>query len=324
MTTATAWAALKERFDTYSDDLNAYQEPINLYEPVKHIMSIGGKRIRPMLLLLANEAFNGDTQKALPIAYAFEIFHNFTLVHDDIMDEADLRRGEPTVHNRFGTNAAILSGDVMVAMSYDFLSNVPSQYLREALQIFNDTAIGIMEGQQQDMDMEGTWDSTEDDYLDMIKKKTAILLAAALETGSLIAGASEADRKIIYEFGINAGLAFQIRDDFLDAYGDARVGKTKGGDILQDKRTWLMLKALEVSNPEQEARLHSALENLEGQEKIDAVMAIFEELNIPDLTQAKMDHFTEKAFKNLDQLSIPMENTAGLRDMAGYLLGREY
>lgn len=324
MTTATAWSSMKAQFDDFADRHGFDLEPRNLYTPVQHILDTGGKRIRPMLLMLANEAFEGNADEALPAAYAFEIFHNFTLVHDDIMDEADLRRGKDTVHKAFGTNAAILAGDVMVSFSYEYLSRVPKQYLAETLRLFNQTAIGIMEGQQIDIDMEGSWDSTEELYLEMIKKKTAILLAAALETGALLAGANKKDRKLIYDFGIHAGLAFQLRDDYLDAFGDERVGKTTGGDILQDKRTWLLIKALQMDPTSRSLVLRDAMESLSGQEKVHKVLSLFEEMEIPRMARERMNHFTKRAYESLDNLSIPAERTAGLREMASYLLGREY
>jgi geranylgeranyl diphosphate synthase type II len=324
MTTATAWTPFKAQFDHFVD-ANAFRyQPENLYAPVQHIMDMGGKRIRPMLLMLSNEAFGGNPEEALPAAYAYEVFHNFTLVHDDIMDDAEIRRGNQTVHEKYGMNAAILAGDVMVSFSYDYLSRIPAQHLPEAIKIFNRTAIGIMEGQQIDMDMEGSWDASEELYLEMIRKKTAILLAAALETGAVLAGASKSDREKIYEFGIMAGLAFQLRDDYLDAFGDERVGKVCGGDILQDKRTWLLIKALEVAPMERGLILRDAMESMSGEEKVQKVLSLMEEFEIPRLAQEKMAALTSEAYQCLDDLSIPADCTAGLREMADYLLGREY
>ena len=232
-------AQLLEMYEQkFSNTFN--NNPTSLYQPVNHIMSIKGKRIRPLLLLIANDMFGGNVQQALFPAYAMEVFHNFTLVHDDIMDNADIRRGEPTVHKKYGLNAGILAGDVMLAYTYKYLTDIPVAYVQPVLQLFNKTAIEIFEGQQTDIDFESRNDVAEAEYLKMIEYKTSVLLACSLQTGAILAGASLPNQQLVYDFGLNLGLSFQIKDDYLDSFGEsAKVGKRIGGDILQNKKTLL-------------------------------------------------------------------------------------
>ena len=235
---------------------NFHREPRELYDPITYILSLGGKRIRPVMLLMAADMFGGNPETAMPAALGLEIFHNFSLVHDDIMDRAPLRRGKPTVHEKWNANSAILSGDTMLVKAYEQFLRLPEPLIRPALGIFNLTATGVCEGQQMDMNFEERNDVTIDEYLEMIRFKTAVLIGAAFRLGSLVAGASETNQQQLFEFGIHTGLLFQLRDDLLDTYGDAAIfGKKQYGDILTNKKTFLYLKALEYTSKKEKIRL---------------------------------------------------------------------
>ena len=293
------------------------RQPLSLYEPVSYIMALGGKRLRPALALMGCQLFGKPATDALPAAMAVEIFHNFSLLHDDIMDEAPLRRGQPTVHEHFGINAGILSGDVMLIEAYRYLCQSPAEApLDRLLSIFNQMAVEVCEGQALDMDFENRNDVTLPEYLLMIEQKTSALIGAALALGAVTAGADEQAQYHLDAFGRNIGLAFQIQDDLLDTFGDpGQFGKKTGGDIARNKKTFLVLKALEIATPEQRSALQSLLHDnyLPETEKIDSVKNLFAQLNIPDLAENTKSEFQQTAILHLDaskrlsriQLSFP-------------------
>lgn len=301
---------------------NFNHSPKALYEPVNHIMGMKGKRIRPLLVLMANDAFGGDVKQALNPAFAMEVFHNFTLVHDDIMDGADIRRGEPTVHIKYGVNAGILAGDVMLAYAYQYLCNVPHQFIPGLIQLFNKTAIEIFEGQQMDMDFEQRTDVGEVEYLKMIEYKTSVLLACSLQTGAMLAGANEADQKLIYEFGLNLGLSFQIKDDYLDAFGEAeKVGKKIGGDILNNKKTYLFVSAL---NSNRRDELLALLPETDENKKIASVKALLEESGAKQKTLDKADELYRISQQSLAKVSLSDDAKKPLAKLAELINNREF
>lgn len=300
-------------------------KPRELYEAVEHIMAIKGKRIRPALLLMACDMYGGDVKMALNPAFGIEVFHNFTLVHDDIMDKADIRRGVPTVHKLFGINRAILSGDVMLIYAYQYLSKVPSQYFGEVISIFSKAGTEIMEGQQMDMNFETRNNVTVEEYLKMIEYKTSVLLAAALQIGALIGGASKEDQENIYQFGLNLGLSFQIKDDYLDTYGAGdKVGKKIGGDILQNKKTFLYINASKNATEQQLKQLRLLAEEPDADAKIAGVLEIYRQTNVPQVTEAKIEELFQRAIQNLDAISLPEERKTELRALAYEVHTRDY
>lgn len=284
--------------------LNWKREPYGLYEPIEYTLAAGGKRVRPQLAMIACQMFGGNEEEALPAALALEVFHNFTLLHDDVMDKADMRRGRPTVHVRWNENTAILSGDQMLIEAYKLLSDVPSDKLPKVLRLFNKMATEICEGQQYDVDFENMEHVTKDEYLMMIRLKTSVLLATALQIGAYIADADEQAQEALYQLGINIGLAFQIQDDILDVWGDPKTfGKAVGGDISCNKKTFVYLEAMR--------RLGDEAKNLElwysqvledNTEKIAAVKAIFEQLGVREACEAVVEDYTQKALAILDTL----------------------
>jgi geranylgeranyl diphosphate synthase type II len=300
--------------------------PAQLYEPISYILSIGGKRMRPALLLMACELFGGDVSKAIPPALAIEVFHNFTLMHDDIMDNAPLRRGKTTVHERWNKNVAILSGDVMLIEGYKLMMQVEDKILRQVLDIFNTTAVGVCEGQQLDMEFE-TRDVVDiNEYIDMIRLKTAVVLGGALKIGALIGGASASDAALLSEFGVQLGVAFQLQDDILDVYGDPeKFGKQVGGDIISNKKTYLLIKALELVEGEQAEELNAFLNtsHLDNNEKVAGITRIYNDLDIRQYAEAAMQGYADKAFAALEQINLPDEHKQYLHDFADGLLVRE-
>ena len=300
-------------------------EPSGLYEPVKHIMAIPGKRIRPTLLMMACEMFGGDVKNAIDAAFAMEIFHNFTLVHDDIMDKADIRRGKPTVHKVFGINAGILAGDVMLSYAYKYLCRMPKASLADALDVFNQTSIEIYEGQQLDVDFETRMDVTVDEYLKMIKFKTSVLLAGSLQIGAIIANASKEDQAKIYQFGLDLGLSFQIKDDFLDTFGEGeKVGKRIGGDILNNKKTYLLINTLMAAQGDDKALLLTLLDEKEEQQKIDGVITLMNKYGIAELTSQKIEDLYQSSLYHLEGISIDADKKAILKLMAEKVHQRDY
>jgi geranylgeranyl diphosphate synthase, type II len=283
------------------------KSPESLYEPIRYIMQLGGKRLRPMLTLLAYNLYRNDFKSAVPYAVAVEAFHNFTLMHDDIMDKAPLRRGKPTVHKKWNVSTAILSGDVMLVKVYEMFSALHPEQFKQVVKAFNQCAAAVCEGQQWDMEFEGKKTVDEQDYLNMIKLKTAVLLGFSLELGAILADASEADRKALYAFGTNIGMGFQLRDDLLDAYADPKkFGKQVGGDIIANKKTFLLIKAIESAEGKTKAELNRWLTatRFKKQEKVAAVKEIYDSLGIPSLTEKKINQYFDKGFKQLDRLAV--------------------
>jgi geranylgeranyl diphosphate synthase type II len=300
--------------------------PAELYEPIKYILSLGGKRMRPSLLLMACDLFGGDPDKALSPALAIEVFHNFTLMHDDIMDNAPLRRGKTTVHEKWNKNVAILSGDVMLVESYKLMMQVHPNLLGQVLSIFNNTAVGVCEGQQFDMKFEQRNDVHIDEYINMIRLKTAVLLGGALKIGAIIGGAGEQDAVLLQTFGEQLGVAFQLQDDILDVYGDPeKFGKQVGGDILANKKTFLLLKALELADGKQTAELaHWFSSNrFDPKTKIEAVTGLYDQLSIRHHAWGAMHNYADKAFSVLGALSLPDAPKQYLRGFADSLMVRE-
>lgn len=301
--------------------------PAKLYEPISYILDLGGKRMRPALLLMACDLFEGDVEKAMAPALAIEVFHNFTLMHDDIMDKAPLRRGKTTVHERWNANTAILSGDVMLIEGYKLIMQVEDHLLRTILTIFNKTAVGVCEGQQLDMEFEVRDDVNISEYMEMIRLKTAVVLGGALKIGALVGGADMKNADLLLEFGENLGLAFQLQDDILDVYGDPeKFGKQVGGDILSNKKTYLLIKTLELANNENKAELNNwlALTKYDAAEKVSAVTAIYNAVNVRQHAETEMHNYADKAFKALDELALPAEKKEYLRNFADSLMIREY
>mgnify|MGYP000604189292 FL=1 len=299
--------------------------PKNLYEPLDYILKLGGKRMRPILTLMAADIFSGAYQKAMPAALAVEVFHNFTLIHDDIMDAAPLRRGKATVHEKWDVNTGILSGDAMLILAYQFFENYEPIVFQKLAKLFSKTALEVCDGQQLDVDFETRNDVTIDEYIDMIRLKTSVLVAAALKMGAIVAEANEEDADLIYDFGLNLGLAFQLQDDYLDTFGDpATFGKQIGGDIIENKKTYLYLKSLAIANEEDRKRLREfydqKLEN--NTAKIAEVTQVFESNNIPVLIKEKIANYTEKAFETLSSMRISEENKEGLKNFGLWLMNR--
>jgi geranylgeranyl diphosphate synthase type II len=301
------------------------RQPLGLYRPMGHIMSIPGKRIRPLLLLLSCDAFGGDTAQALSAAHAMELFHNFTLVHDDIMDAATLRRGIPTVHHEFGLNAGILSGDALFIYAYHHLCQVGIHSLAAVLDVFNKTAMEIMEGQQMDMDFEQRLDVTIEEYLQMIGYKTSALLACSLQIGAILGGAGADDQARIYDFGMKLGLSFQIKDDWLDTFGESnKVGKKAGGDIIQNKKTYLLISLLDTIDGADKKDMLSLLDEKDELKKVDGIKALYRKYHISDKTSEKSDTLYKEAIASLALVKIPEGRKVNLSSMAEMIHNREF
>ncbi len=312
-------------FEEKFSSSNFNESPTNLYKPVSHIMSIKGKRIRPLLVLASCDMFGGNVQHALNPAFAVEVFHNFTLVHDDIMDQADVRRGIPTVHKVFGVNAGILAGDVMLAYAYKYLTDVPAQHVSALLSVFNKTAIEIFEGQQMDVDFETRNDVTEQEYLKMIEYKTSVLLGCCLQLGAVLAGAEDANQKALYDFGLNLGLSFQIKDDYLDAFGEAeKVGKRIGGDILQNKKTLLYITCLKNCNTQQQKDFSLLMSESDEQKKIDGVKRLFDITGAKEKVLSISDNFYRASLEALKSVNIAEEKKKVLAAFADKINNRDY
>jgi geranylgeranyl diphosphate synthase type II len=310
------------------DFLNAQpqvREPKNLYEPIQYILGLGGKKIRPVLTLMSAEIFDADYSKALPAALAVEVFHNFSLVHDDIMDDAPLRRGNVTVHEKWNINTGILSGDAMLILAYQYFEQYEPAIFRELAQLFSKTALEVCEGQQWDVDFETRSDVTIPEYLKMIEYKTAVLVAAAMKMGAIVAETSAENGKLIYDFGLNLGLAFQLQDDYLDAFGNpATFGKQIGGDIIENKKTYLYLKAIEFASPEEKAKLLQlfSVSLAENESKIEEVKSILNSSGASSATQQAIQDYTLKAFATLDKMNISSDKKAMLQSFGENLMNR--
>ena len=302
------------------------QQPAQLYEPIIYTMGLGGKRLRPVLTLMACEALGGDPAQALDAAVGLELFHNFTLLHDDVMDHADVRRGQPTVHRRWNDNVAILSGDTMFALATRYVQRVEDQYLPQAMGLFNRTAIEIMEGQQWDMDFELRHDVSEDEYIEMIRLKTSVLLGCACEMGAIIAGADENARRAMYDMGMYMGLAFQLQDDMLDVWGDpATFGKEVGGDIMNNKKTFLLIHAQERAQGDDALELRRWLNDPYAlrDQKYPAVRAIYERLGLRELSEQAIARYNDMALEALSRLSLGDAARQTFADLIASLTNRE-
>ncbi|MFY9242014.1 MAG: polyprenyl synthetase family protein [Polaribacter sp.] len=315
----------QKEFLTYLESKEWVQEPKNLYEPIDYILQLGGKRIRPILTLMAADIFSDEYKKALPAALAIEVFHNFTLIHDDIMDAAPLRRGKATVHEKWDINRGILSGDAMLILAYKYFENYEPIVFQKLAKLFSKTALEVCDGQQLDVDFETRKDVTIDEYMNMIRLKTSVLVAAALKMGAIVAETNDKNADLIYDFGLNLGLAFQLQDDYLDTFGDAETfGKQIGGDIMENKKTFLYLKTLEVADKETKKKLKYFYRKKlkENTLKIIEVTRIFQINDIPILVTKEIENYTEKAFSTLSKMDISEENKQNLKAFGLWLMKR--
>ncbi|WP_231459827.1 polyprenyl synthetase family protein [Pedobacter sp. Leaf132] len=318
---------LQQILETAIQNLKYPESPKQLYQPITYIINLGGKRIRPLLVLMATELFGEDANKSIHAAMAVEVFHNFTLVHDDIMDNAPLRRGQATVHEKWSTNVAILSGDVMMVEANKNLAKVNPIFLKDVLDTFNATAQGVCEGQTLDMEFENRDDVTIEEYINMIRLKTAVLLGGALKLGAIIANASKQDADLIYNFGENIGIAFQLQDDILDVYADPdKFGKQVGGDIIANKKTFLLLKALELADNNNSNTLQDWIskENFDSREKIEAVTNIYNSLDIPNVAKQAMEGYLSKALSYMEQISVADKQKEAIMSLTMSLMARQY
>jgi len=297
--------------------------PPSLYDPNRYFLKLGGKRIRPVLCLMGNELFDDISPDAFNAANAIELFHNFTLIHDDMMDEAPLRRGMQTVHEKWGKHTALLAGDVMLVKAYDYLNKISSNYLRKIIFLFNKTATEVCEGQQLDMGYEKVERVNFDDYLQMINLKTSVLLASSLQIGAVIGGAGERNQLLLYEFGRKLGLAFQVQDDYLDAFGDPeKFGKQIGGDIKAGKKTFLLIHALETASPGQAAELLSSLSNYKN-DNIESILNIYRQCGVEEWATQLKEKYIQEAFTHLDDIAVLSKRKQPLQELAMGLIQRE-
>ena len=315
----------QKEFLSYLESKQWIHEPKNLYEPIDYILKLGGKRIRPVLTLMAADIFSSDFKRALPAALAVEVFHNFTLIHDDIMDAAPLRRGKATVHEKWDTNTGILSGDAMLILAYQYFENYEPIVFQKLAKLFSKTALEVCDGQQLDVDFETRNDVTIPEYINMIRLKTSVLVAAALKMGAIVAEANDENANLIYDFGLNLGLAFQLQDDYLDTFGDPETfGKQVGGDIIENKKTYLYLKALEVATEDDKGKLAYLYRKklADSADKISDVQRIFELNDIPLLIKQEIENFTKKAFNTLAQMDIKDTDKQNLKNFGLWLMNR--
>lgn len=315
----------QDQFISYLQDYLVIKEPKNLYEPIDYILGLGGKRLRPVLTLMTADIFNGNYKKALNAALSIEVFHNFSLVHDDIMDDAPLRRGKATVHEKWDINTGILSGDAMLIMAYQLFENYEADIFQSLAKLFSKTALEVCEGQQYDVDFETRNDVTILEYLKMIEYKTAVLVAAAMKMGAIVAGASKEDQNNIYEFGKNLGIAFQLQDDYLDAFGDPKTfGKQVGGDIIENKKTYLYLKALEFSNETDKVEISQlfASDPEDVATKVELAKQFFMSSGSAEATKQAIEYYTNKAYTVLKSLNISEDKKELLKAFGNSLMNR--
>lgn len=316
----------QEEFLKFLNSKEWVKNPKNLYEPVNYILQLGGKRIRPVLTLMAADIFNGNYKSAMNAALAIEVFHNFTLIHDDIMDEAPLRRGMKTVHEKWNLNTAILSGDVMLILAYQFFENYSPEIFLKLAKLFSKTAVEVCDGQQLDVDFETRKDVSIEEYIEMIRLKTSVLVAGALKMGAIVANATENDANEIYNYGINLGIAFQLQDDYLDTFGNPKTfGKQVGGDIIENKKTYLYLKAIELANANDKEKIHFFYNQKldDNSVKISEITRIFDKYDVPIYIQSLIEEYTNKAFDCLESIHIPNEKKIVLKDFGNYLMSRD-
>lgn len=316
--------ALSKLFNEKFNTRHFPAEPASLYEPNHYFLQLGGKRVRPVLCLMAAELFNDISEDAWNVAAAIELFHNFTLIHDDIMDKAPLRRGMQTVHEKYGESTALLAGDVMLVAAYDYLNNVSATYLRRIIHVFNKTAREVCEGQQLDMDFEKIGNVEFPSYEHMISLKTSVLLAASLQMGAMLGGALERNQNLLYEFGRKLGLAFQVQDDYLDAFGEAeKFGKQIGGDIKANKKTFLLIHALETATPPQKEKLLQLL-NRNDDNKVDEVLSIFRDCRVDSWAEQVKEKYLTEALTHLDDVAVLSKRKEPLRQLATFLIQRQH
>ena len=323
MLTATE---IQEKVNAYIASLPYERKPKSLYDPIEYVLAAGGKRIRPSFVLMAYNLFHDDVDRILPVATALETYHNYTLLHDDLMDKADMRRGRPTVHKKWDDNTAILSGDTMLVLAYEHLAKCDTKYLKPALDLFTETALEVSEGQQFDMEFETRNDVAEEEYIEMIRLKTSVLLACALKMGAVVAGASDADANALYAFGEKVGLAFQLQDDLLDVYGDPKVfGKAIGGDITSNKKTFMLINAFNRADTETRAELErwTTATEFDPAEKIAAVTEIYNRLEIDKLAEQRIKEYFEQSRQHLDELSVSDDRKAVLREYTERMMNRK-
>lgn len=319
----------RETLSFFNDALAALpldRKPEGLYAPVKYVLSLGGKRIRPVLMLMAYDLYREDMASILPTALGLEMYHNYTLLHDDVMDCADMRRGKPTVHKVWDENTAILSGDAMLVLAYQLMGQARPEHLKAVMDLFTETALEIGEGQQYDMEFEHRMDVCEEEYIEMIRLKTSVLLACALKMGALQAEAPAADADLLYRFGENMGLAFQLQDDLLDVYGDPKVfGKVPGGDITSNKKTYMLINAYNLANEAQRKELEKWIyaKEFDRNEKVAAVTKLYDEIGIRQLCEKKMEECYQLGLKYLAKVNVPEERKAELKAYAADLMNRE-
>lgn len=318
---------LLTQVNAFLDALPYERTPKSLYEPIRYVLSMGGKRIRPVLMLLGYNLYKEDTDKILMNAIALETYHNYTLLHDDLMDQADLRRGHETVHKKWDANTAILSGDSMLVLAYERMAQCDSRHLADVLRLFTTTALEIGEGQQYDMEFETRDDVREEEYIEMIRLKTSVLLACALKIGAILADASAEDADNLYKFGEQIGLAFQLQDDYLDVYGDSKVfGKKIGGDITSNKKTFMLINAFSHANEAQRQELEKWVnaKSFDREDKIAAVTRLYNEIGINKMAQAKIAYYFEQSKKYLDAVQVPAERKEELQKYAQRMMKRKY
>ena len=317
---------LLEKINAHIANLQYARPPQGLYDPISYVLALGGKRIRPVLMMMAYNLYRDDVEAVYAPATAIEVYHNYTLLHDDLMDRADKRRGKETVHRIWGDNAAILSGDAMLVLAYQYMAQCPTEHLKKLMDIFNQTALEICEGQQMDMEFEQRNDVDENEYLEMIRLKTSVLLAASMKIGAIMAGASDEEADSLYDFGLNLGLAFQLKDDLLDVYGDTTVfGKNIGGDILCNKKTYLLIQALANANDTQLQQLNEwiAKENYDPQQKIEAVTSLYNQIGVKAMCEHRILAYTLQAEKRLAALNVPESNKQQIKQLMNDLMNRE-
>ena len=317
---------LLEKINSHIAGLQFTRTPKGLYDPVSYVLSMGGKRIRPVLMLMAYNLYKKDVESIFGPATGIEVYHNYTLLHDDLMDRADRRRGKETVHKVWGDNAAILSGDAMLVLAYQFMAQCPAACLKEVLDLFSLTALEICEGQQLDMEFESRKDVKEEEYLEMIRLKTSVLLAASLKIGALLGGAPAKDADLLYDFGMNLGVAFQLKDDLLDVYGDAALfGKNIGGDILCNKKTYMLIKAFEHADSGQLRQLDAWVDaaSFNPEEKIAAVTALYDQIGIKALCEEKIKEYSGRAADSLEAVRMADERKETLKVLMANLMYRE-
>lgn len=315
---------LSQKFGLHFDQRHFPAEPASLYEPNEYFLRLGGKRIRPVLCLMGNELVDDIKEDAWHVATAIELFHNFTLIHDDIMDKAPLRRGMETVHTKFGDNTALLAGDVMLVAAYEHLSKIDPAILPSIMRLFNQTAKEVCEGQQLDMDFEKMENVQLGEYLKMIELKTSVLLAACLKMGAVLGGAGERNQNLLYEFGRKLGIAFQVQDDYLDAFGDPqKFGKQVGGDIMANKKTFLLIHTLEVASASQRNELDTLVKNNPA-DKVEKVLQLFRDCKVDEWALQLKDRYLDEAFTHLEDIAVLSKRKQPLKDLADFLIKRDH